>query len=181
MYNDYPELKGFIDTIELTDGLKGIIGTDLKLVDGNVKGIIKIDSQYFKNIKTINRLIKEQVEEKYWTNKDGLFGILMHEATHLLEYKHILKNNKIKLTGVNKDEFNYIKMIAKYGSLSSKIRKNALKICKLEDEYDIIKENVSRYACINSKEFLAECCSYKKTSKLAIVTRQLFLQELRGE
>ena len=148
MYNDYPELKGFIDTILLTDGLEGIIGTDLKLVDGNVKGIIKIDSQYFKNIKTINRLIKEQVEEKYWTNKD---------------------------------EFNYIKMIAKYGSLSSKIRKNALKICKLEDEYDIIKENVSRYACINSKEFLAECCSYKKTSKLAIVTRQLFLQELRGE
>ena len=107
----------------MTDGLEGIIGTDLKLVDGNVKGIIKIDSQYFKNIK----------------------------------------------------------MIAKYGSLSSKIRKNALKICKLEDEYDIIKENVSRYACINSKEFLAECCSYKKTSKLAIVTRQLFLQELRGE
>ncbi|NCB52461.1 MAG: hypothetical protein EOM54_11385 [Clostridia bacterium] len=121
----------------------------------------------------------EAAKKKLWSPKDGLYGIVKHECTHLLEYEYTLRKYGAAKTGADPfaimDAFSAIKR----GEVSGDIRKKALAACNLADDPDIIKQHLSGYANVSSREFLAEAVSEHNPRKLARVTTDL-LKKLLG-
>lgn len=173
IYEEYPILNGFIDRIEFTDKISQVavarIGLDK---NGNIKTDIRFSSLYCSDLKSIEKLIEQQVNDKNWTKKDGLYGILKHEMIHMVEYAKTLEKYAVKNRRGSIEQIQEAMQAIKKGELADIIKINALKSCNLEDSDDIISKKLGVYATKNSSEFIAEAGSEYPSSKLSYVVIQ---------
>lgn len=170
IFEEYPTLKGFLNHISFVD-VPDVAQAAIS-IDVNNKKIIthlNFSSRYVKDLSSIQPLIDKMAKANLWSPKEGLYGIIKHECTHLIEYAYAI--NKY---GINQSAINALKS----GELSTEIKKSALSSCNLIDDTSIIKMNLSDYANVSSLEFLAEAVSEHKPRKLAKETVKILKQKL---
>lgn len=170
LYKEYPQLVGFVDEIRFTKqiGAREVAKASISIKDGKPYACLKLNSLFFENIKTVDKLIAQQVESGDWTPKRGLYGILKHEMVHMMIFqKSITINNSLE------GAWDAIKKML----LCKEIKTTALNACKLSDE-SVIVNNISRYALVNADEFVAEAISSSKKTKLCKTVEELFNKKM---
>lgn len=171
LYKEMPQLVGFVDEIKFTKqiGATEVAKASISIKEGNPYVRLKLNTVFFEDIKTVNKLIDQQVSQKRWTPKRGMYGILKHEMVHMLSFQKILS-----MYDTVEDAWEHIEKM----SFCKKVKMLALESCNLTDEYVTIVNNVSKYAAINADEFVAEAISSSKKSKLSKIVEEIFYKEL---
>lgn len=178
VYRDYPVLKGFIDEIEFKSDMAATAQASLRLKNGQFHAKLTLSSDQCANEKKIQQIIDHQVNNGYWTDKRGLYGIVKHEGAHLSEYALTLQRYGVQKDGTGGDARAAMKAIKRH-EVASEIKQKALSACDLRDEPDIIEKRMCGYANLSSGEFLAEGCSEHNPRKLAKEVQRLFEEEMR--
>lgn len=176
VYREYPVLNGFVDEIEFRN-IKAVAQASMEMKNGKLISKLTLSPALCQDTQKINDMIKQNVNSGFWTDKNGLYGIVKHEATHLSEYALTLKRYGVdKLTGTGdvKTAFNAIKS----HEIAKEIRDKALNNCNVPDVDAIIKLKLCEYALVSPGEFLAEACSEYRPRKLAKEVQRLFREEM---
>lgn len=173
LYKEYPQLEGFVDEIKFTKqmGATEVAKASISIKDNKPYACLKLNPLFFEDVKTVNKLIEQQVSKKRWSPKRGLYGILKHEMVHMLTFQET-----ISMYDTVEEAWKHIEKM----SLCKKVKMLALETCNLTDEYVTIINNISIYASVNADEFVAEAISSSKKSKLSKMVEKIFYEELEG-
>lgn len=149
LYKDVPSLSGIIDEM-IVDDIDEIFKSSIRWVNGSPQIRLKLSRSYFTqmSIKELEEAVSNLSADGVFTPKNGIYGIIQHEAVHLAEFKQTIKkyiNSPLKAElSLNNFE------------LAKEIKELALKNCSLDDTSIIISNYLSSYAAENAAEFLAE-------------------------
>lgn len=170
IYREYPDLTGFLQEIEVTDKISSVAQAGIGITrTGEIRTRLRLSSQYFGDLKEVEKLIDQQVQNGNWTPKRGVHGILQHEMTHVLEYQRTLQ----KYGGDTRKAMEAIKQC----EYAKKITDQAFSSCNIEKTTDIIRKRVGDYATKDDSELLAELVSSTKAGKLEETVRKLLREE----
>ncbi|MDE6500481.1 MAG: hypothetical protein K2L10_00110 [Ruminococcus sp.] len=166
LYAKIPILDGFIDEIvleKMNEIAKAAIGWN----NGKPLIRLKLSSSIFSSmsIDEIESFIDDTVENKVFSPKEGLYGVLKHEFAHMAEYLYTLKryNYSQKVVSKSLDNFEFARQV----------KELALKNCNLEDNDAVIKNYIGKYATENPAEFIAEAYSSISNNKLVNETKRI--------
>lgn len=95
IYTDYPQLRGFIQAIKTDDTLPSVARASCQYTKGKVTTSLLLNPKELSSLADIEDMINLNVKEGFWTDKDGLEGILRHECGHLLEYNQAFRSKGI--------------------------------------------------------------------------------------
>lgn len=109
---------------------------------------LKLNKSIFSNDTVLKEICENTPSEI--SKKDGLYGYLKHEFTHFLEYKYCISR------GMDVEQTWEAISSGKY---ATELLEEALKNCNLENEYGIIKSQISYLGTFNSSEAIAEAYS----------------------
>src|SRR5690606_7619769 len=117
---------------------------------------LKVSTKYFQSAQ-IDDIIKASVDAKHWPEGSNPESIFIHEFGHLLEYAYGLKARGLWVGDISSfDDLQIAWSNIEQGILSKEIREQALKDLGITDTPDNVKNGLSNYANLNSKEVLAE-------------------------
>lgn len=166
----YPELKGFVDRVQYKEPPgKAVAAAGLRrdLASGKVEASLTISPTLCADEKAIDAMVKANVSSGYWTPKDGLRGIVMHEVGHLVEYAKVLRRHGVDKNNPATDDLKAAWDDIRRHRLAAEILDEALKNCNLPHTDDIIVKELSIYAADDAGEALAEAVSSKSPGRLA--------------
>lgn len=166
LYAKMPVLDGFVDEIVL-EKMSEIAKASIKWNDGKPLVRLKLSSSIFSNrsIDEIEFFIADAVENKDFSPKEGLYGVLKHEFAHMAEYSYTLKRYNYSQTDVSKSLDNF--------EFARQVKELALKNCGLEDNDAVIRNYISKYAIESPAEFIAEAYSSTADNKLINETKRI--------
>ena len=178
VYRDNPVLKDFVDEIEFSNRLDAVAQASLRYKDGQFYAKITFSSSQCIDEKEIQKMIDHEVNQGFWTDKRGLYGIAKHEGTHLSEYALTLKRYGVSKDGTGGDALAAMKAIKRH-EIANEIKEKALTACGLLNDPGIIEKRLCGYANVSSGEFLAEACSEHNPRKLSAEVQRLFREEMQ--
>lgn len=170
IYSRYPILKGFVQEIKADGRASAPASAMLGFKDGKLNTKLILSKKDLSDLNSINDMIERCVNDKWWSPKDSIKGIVMHEMGHMIEYATTLKkygviDNNGALIDTSKLNLAFDKI--RYGELSSEVRLRALSNLNLSNTRKSVKENLSDYANSSTLEFLAEAVSEDNPRALA--------------
>ena len=167
MYEQYPELRGFIGsirTVELPDGVYACTGP--RMMENGFTSEIQLSKQKFgkSNLEwEIVDMERENFQGERWFAGKGFDGILKHEMAHAVHLKMIADQ-----VGLKPGEFSE----EKFQKVQEKYNRNAIAVSICYDtlkELDISPKDVGKelsvYGASDFGEFFAEAISEYETSK----------------
>ena len=123
-----------------------------------LKTTLKLNRDIFSDPEALKNILEHMPEGI--SEKDGLYGYLLHEYTHFMEYDYVIKKHTINgITDAAK-----VKEDLNHCISATELLKEALSSCGL-DYNDGIIQTISEYATYNNAETIAEAYSYKGTDK----------------
>ena len=169
IYKEYPELEGFVHEIRFSDKMPvtNVAVAKISKTKDSYRTQLLLNTDYFSDVKALNLFIKEQVSEGQWTSKRGIYGVIKHEMVHMLSYQY-------SLSAFDNVEDAWKDIMNAESKMCKDIKKKAFEACNLEDEYDIVRKNLSVVATKNADEFVAEAISSSKQSKLVKTVKEIF-------
>lgn len=182
IYQEYPLLNGFVQEIKTDGRAKAPASAILSFKDGKLNTTLNLSKNHLADLKSIDNMIERCVDDKWWTPKDGVKGIIKHEMGHMIEYATTLKkygvinkNNKLDDLDNLGIAFNGIKN----GVLSKEIKVKALNNLNIANTKKNVKENLSDYSNHSTLEFLAEAVSEHKPRFLAKEVVKLLKEKIK--
>ena len=182
IYNKYPILKGFVQEIKTDGRASAPASAMLSFKDGKLNTKLILSKKDLSDLKAIDEMIERCVNDKWWSPKDSIKGIVMHEMGHMIEYATTLKKyGVIDNSGTLKDTSNLSVAFDKirYGELSSEIRLRALSNLSISNTRKSVKENLSDYANSSTLEFLAEAVSEHNPRPLAKEAVEILKEKIK--
>lgn len=170
IYNEYPLLSGFVQEIKADGRASAPASAMLSFKEGKLNTKLILSKKDLSDLKAINEMIDRCVNDKWWSPKDSIKGIVMHEMGHMIEYATTLKKyGVIDKSGVLIDTSNLNLAFDKIrkGELSSEVRLRALSNLNIPNTRKSVKENLSDYSNHSTLEFLAEAVSEYNPRPLA--------------
>ena len=156
--NQFPFIKGHVKQIK-SGKMKAVAYYDVNRVE---KGAGFVFEPVFKfnaaEMAGIEKAAETEVKYGFWSKKQGLDGIIMHEATHSIEYKIMMK----RLGIVEGEQLTLTQIIGlgkMRGKVSEEIVTEAFKREGIEYTKENVEKRISKYAGVNSLETLAEAIS----------------------
>ena len=149
LYKDVPSLAGVIDEV-LVDDMDEIATSSLRWVNGSPQIRLKLSRSYFSDmlVGDLEHTISKLADDGVFTPKNGIYGIIQHEAVHLAEFKQTIKRYGGLQTAVEQSLDNY--------EIARELKELALHNCSLDDTSSIVNNMLCSYAIENPAEFLAE-------------------------
>lgn len=123
-----------------------------------------------KNVEIIKKIYTKDLTRSYHPEGTDVDAIILHEMGHFVEYS-LAAHEAISL----KDMLN----ILKKRKISMKLKKETLKTLKLADDEEIITKVLSRYATLNSSEFMAEAFAEALGSPNPRLVAKTFIELLK--
>lgn len=157
LHKEYDNIK--IDKISFLPGDK--LGNDIAkaaISKETLKTTLKLNKDVFSDPEVLKNLLEHLPEGI--SEKDGLYGYLLHEYTHFMEYDYVIKKHTIN--GIT--DIKQVKDDLDHCISATELLKEALSSCGL-DYNDGIIQTISEYATYNNAEAIAEAYSYKRTDK----------------
>ncbi len=179
IFKEYPILNSFVDDIKF-GSIPAVAQASLRHRNGRITAGLTFNPNHISDIAGIDQMIKNNVSIQNWSPKNGLYGITKHEAAHLAEYALTLKRYGVTKTGSPTYDLQPAWNALQRSEVSTEVKTEALIACNLQDDYDIIKNNLSEYANYNDREFLAEAVSEHNPRKLAKAAVAIFKKKLGG-
>ena len=176
IYNEFPQLKGFIQKVITDKKIKGIASFRRnKDKNGIITTALVINPTYMGDIKTIEKTIEEQLRNGYWCEKDGVLGILKHEIGHALEMQHTFKEQGVDPFSKNVND-RLDKEIAWKRYNRHEIANRVLTEAMADSNMEVTEANLEQYICGYAKEYFeenqncgeafAEAISHSKPNKI---------------
>ena len=166
IYKDVPMIRGSISEV-LLEPMSEIASSSMIWREDVPKLRLKLSKELFSNlsIEELGNNIQICVESGYFTPKDGLHGVLKHEAIHFAEYIKTLEKYHYQKGAVIKslDEC----------ELAKQIMHTAFINCDLDESKAIIQNYLGEYACENPAEFIAEAFSSTDNNTLVNEVKRL--------
>jgi len=166
IYKDVPMIRGSISEV-LLEPMSEIASSSMIWREDVPKLRLKLSKELFSNlsIEELENNIQICVESGYFTPKDGLHGVLKHEAIHFAEYIKTLEKYHYQKGAVIKslDEC----------ELAKQIMHTAFINCDLDESKAIIQNYLGEYACENPAEFIAEAFSSTDNNTLVNEVKRL--------
>ena len=157
LHKEHENIK--IDKISFLPGDK--LGSDIAraaIDKKTLKTTLKLNKDIFSDPEALKNILEHMPEGI--SEKDGLYGYLLHEYTHFMEYDYVIKKHTINgITDAAK-----VKEDLNHCISATELLKEALSSCGL-DYNDGIIQTISEYATYNNAEAIAEAYSYKGTDK----------------
>ena len=183
VFDRYPKIKGFASEIEAVDTDKFVAQAVLQYAGGQVSAGLKVSTKYFQSAQ-IDDIIKASVDAKHWPEGSNPKSIFIHEFGHLLEYAYGLKARGLWVGDISSfDDLQIAWSSIEQGILSKEIREQALKNLGITDTPENVKNELSNYANLNSKEFLAESFAEAegtpKPRRLAVEVIRILREKLK--
>ena len=159
LIKEHPNLNGVIKEIIFDD-----LGNDIARASVNKK--LEIRLKLHKGVFSDEEILKELLSNtpEMLSKKDGLYGYLKHEFTHILEYNCAISREKT---------IDDIWHAIESGKYADKLLKEALEYCNLNGYDDIIESQISYLAISNSSEAVAEAYSTNKDTELTKVIKRM--------
>lgn len=158
-FDEYPILKGFIKQVKTDGRLNSVAQAEVSYSSGMLNTTLKLSKKDLDNLQKIDTMISRCVNNKWWTPKNGVDGVIDHELGHMIEYAITFRRHGIDLscTDVNKIKSVFADLRAR--KVSAEIKDNVLLKLKITDTKVNIMDNLSEYGATNASEFLAEAIS----------------------
>ena len=157
LHKEHENIK--VDKISFLPGDK--LGSDIAraaIDKKTLKTTLKLNGDIFSDPEALKNILEHMPEGI--SEKDGLYGYLLHEYTHFMEYDYVIKKHTINgITDAAK-----VKEDLNHCISATELLKEALSSCGL-DYNDGIIQTISEYATYNNAETIAEAYSYKGTDK----------------
>lgn len=151
LYNRYPQLRGFIQTIKTDKSARSVAAFDAALSKGKVTTKLILNPGDFSGLETIEKLIKTNVESNHWTSKNGMEGILQHEFAHAMEMYQTFKERGVDPFGIDVnhyiDRWEAFKAYQNH-EVANRELTEAFKQCKIE----LTEDNLEKYICNYAKK-----------------------------
>ena len=182
IYNEYPMLKGFVQNIRTDGRIKAVASAALSLKNGGINTKLNLSNKYLSDLKSIDEMISICVEDKWWTPKDGVKGIIKHEMGHMIEYALTMKRYGFidtDLTIIDTSMVNEAFKAINNGEISKDIKLKALSNLKILNTKQNIIDNLSEYGYSNTREFLAEAVSENNPRSLSKETVKLLKEKIK--
>lgn len=182
IYQEYPLLNGFIQEIKTDGRASAPASASISFKDGKLNTKLILSKKDLADLKSIDDMIKDCVDYKWWTPKDGVKGIIKHEMGHMIEYATTLKkygviNKNNELSDLNNLGLAFSRI--KNGELSKEIKMKALNNLNIVNTKKSIKENLSNYSNRSTLEFLAEAVSEDNPRTLAKEVVKLLKEKIK--
>lgn len=182
IYNEYPILKGFVQDIKTDRKMKSVASAALSFEDGQINTKLNLSNKDLSDLKSIDDMINRCVEDKWWTPKEGVKGIIKHEMGHMIEYALTMKKYGFidtDLIIIDTSMVNEAFKAINNGEISKDIKLKALSNLKILNTKQNIIDNLSEYGYSNTREFLAEAVSENNPRPLAQQTVKLLKEKIK--
>ena len=165
LFGEMPKLQTDIIRLSFEN-----LGDDIARASINKKFemTLKLNKSIFSNDTVLKEICENTPSEI--SKKDGLYGYLKHEFTHFLEYKYCISR------GMDVEQTWEAISSGKY---ATELLEEALKNCNLENEYGIIKSQISYLGTFNSSEAIAEAYSSCLDTNLTSTIKKLVEKKWR--
>ncbi|MBU5486483.1 minor capsid protein [Clostridium sp. MSJ-11] len=182
IYEEYPLLNGFVQEIKADGRAKAPASAVLSFKDGKLNTKLVLSKNDLSNLESIDAMIQRCVDDKWWTPKDGVKGIIKHEMGHMIEYATTLKKYGVISSKKELDDLSNLSTAfnkIKNGELSKEIKVKALNNLNIVSTKKNVKENLSDYANHSTLEFLAESVSEHNPRPLAKEVIKLLREKIK--
>lgn len=151
-----PQYQQFLQKVKLDKNLDGDIAIKTTFKSGKLEVYLLLNPDRIKSLKQIDEIVSTQVADGYWTQKNGLKGILNHEAFgHLNELKMAFDWFEVNPFD-NKKETETLREIAYEtylnGDISDKIVKEAFNNLGIPLTEETLEEHLKKYAAEKWKD-----------------------------
>lgn len=176
---DFPEVKKYLKKVTITDKMdEGTTASaSFRFRDGKPQFSMKLNKNHVRDPKGIAKQADVMYSMGQWSKKDGLKGVIDHEATHLQEAIETVKRHG-NLTGKNTpQEMKGVRYAYAHGELAQEVKEKALEALKISEESGTIESQLGTYATKNASEFIAEAYSDDSNSQIANEVRRIIKKE----
>jgi len=133
IHEEYPQLKGVIHEFKILDvGAKDVAKVDVLYegLTGKVSVSLGVNPVKVGSLDVIEEQIKQNVENGFWTPKNGIEGIIRHEMAHATEVQQTFAEYSIDFNNLDTaDNTLKVKAMRAYGrgKIANKVVRQALK------------------------------------------------------
>ncbi len=166
LYKDVPSLSGIIDEM-IVDDIDEIFKSSIRWVNSSPQIRLKLSRAYFTqlSVNELEEVVSGLAADGVFTPKDGIYGVIQHEAVHLAEFRQTLKKYVDSPAEAERSLNDF--------ELAKELKELALRNCSLDDTGITINNYLSSYAGENAAEFLAEGYSCSSSNPLANEIKRL--------
>ncbi len=168
---EYPQLEGFLQTIRIDSAMDAVARAGLRGTVEELEMFLEINPALVSNTLDIEKMIKEEVLANFWTNKNGVCGIIKHEMAHLLEYSQAFIEAGVDISSINPDDLLLKRQalnVIKNREISERIVTQAFANLELTTDKATIVKEVSEYAFENFSETFAEAISDADKKRVSV-------------
>ena len=191
-FQKHPQLKGYLTVIKGGNRPKSAdvayVASYVKYDSGNNENAkyryyaeLNLNKAKLSNINEINQLVKETVQEHWWSKKIDYTGLIKHEMAHALNsranYAEIFGNDPIRL--LNYNEAKKLIKARKDNYFANDILLDTFEKLKVKPTKVNVQKYISKYAGKNIEEAFAEAYSDESKSEFSRTFDKLLNERLK--
>lgn len=191
-FQKHPQLKGYLTVIKGGNRPKSAdvayVTSYVKYDSGNNENAkyryyaeLNLNKAKLSNINEINQLVKETVQEHWWSKKIDYTGLIKHEMAHALNsranYAEIFGNDPIRL--LNYNEAKKLIKVRKDNYFANDILLDTFEKLKVKPTKANFQKYISKYAGKNIEEAFAEAYSDESKAEFSRTFDKLLNDRLK--
>lgn len=191
-FHKHPQLKGYLTVIKGGNRPKSAdvayVASYVKYDSGNNENAkyryyaeLNLNKAKLKNVNEINQLVKETVQEHWWSKKSDYTGLIKHEMAHALNsrvnYAEIFGNEPIRL--LNYNEAKKLIKVRKDNYFANDLLLDTFDKVGVKPSKDTVKEYISEYAGKSIEEAFAEAYSDESKTEFSKTFNKLLNERLK--